>query len=220
MGKITGKIAVITGGAQPNSLAMAKKLAQEEAKAVVILTKNAAEDAAQIKAQGEACYAYQCNIADFADVTRCFDAIKAELGDIDILINNPNAACNKTLLETTPEEWNEVLATNVHSLFYCCKQVYADMKARKTGKVINFSNNAMMGVAGNAAYAITMGSAVGFTGTCAREGEKYTMTACSLTPADDATPEEVANAVAMLASEEGRTFHGQHLKVTHSWLDV
>ena len=220
MGKITGKIAVITGGAQPNSLAMAKKLAQEEAKAVVILTKNAAEDAAQIKAQGEACYAYQCNIADFADVTRCFDAIKAELGDIDILINNPNAACNKTLLETTPEEWNEVLTVNVHSLFYCCKQVYADMKARKTGKVINFSNNAMMGVAGNAAYAITMGSAVGFTGICAREGEKYTMTACSLTPADEATPEEVANVVAMLASEDGRAFHGQHLKVTHSWLDV
>ncbi len=220
MGKITGKIVVITGGAQPNSLAMAKKLAQEEAKAVVILTKNAAEDAAQIQAQGEACHAYQCNIADFADVTRCFNAIKAELGDIDVLINNPNAACNKTLLETTPEEWNEVLATNVHSLFYCCKQVYADMKARKTGKVINFSNNAMMGTAGNAAYAITMGSAVGFTGTCAREGEKYTMTACSLTPSDEATPEEVANTVAILASEEGRVFHGQHLKVTHSWLEV
>ena len=220
MGKVTGKIAVITGGAQPNSLAMAKKLAEEGAKAVVILTKNAAEDAAQIKAQGEACYAYQCNIADFADVTRCFDAIKAELGDIDVLINNPNAACHKTLLETTPEEWNEVLGINVHSLFYCCKQVYADMKARKTGKVINFSNDAMMGVAGNAAYAITMGSAVGFTGTCAREGEKYTMTACSLTPASNATPEEVANTVAMLVSEDGRAFHGQHLKVTHSWLDM
>lgn len=220
MGKITGKIAVITGGAQPNSLAMAKKLAENEAKAVVILTKNAAEDAAQIQAQGAACYAYQCDIANFEDVTRAFNEIKANLGDVDILINNPNAMCNKTLLETTPEEWNQVLAINVHSLFYCCKQVYADMKARKTGKVINFSNNAMMGVAGNAAYAITMGSAVGFTGTCAREGEKYTMTACSVTPADNATPEEVAETVALLVSEEGRVFHGQHLKVTHSWLEA
>ena len=220
MGKITGKIAVITGGAQPHSLAMAKKLAENEAKAVVILTKNAAEDAAVIEAQGAACKAYQCNIADFADVTRCFDAIKAELGDIDILINNPSAACHKTLLETTPEEWNEVLAINVHSLFYCCKQVYADMKARRTGKVINFSDNAMMGVAGNAAYAITMGSAVGFTGTCAREGEKYTVTVNSVTPADNATPEEVADTVAILVSEEGRVFHGQHVKVTHSWLEA
>ena len=220
MGKLTGKIVVITGGAQPNSLAMAKKLAQDDAKAVVILTKNAAEDAAQIQAQGAACYAYQCDIANFEDVTRAFNEIKANLGDVDVLINNPKAMCKKTLLETTPEEWNEVLAINVHSMFYCCKQVYADMKARKTGKVINFSDNAMMGVAGNAAYAITAGSAVGFTGSCAREGEKYTMTACSLTPAENATPEEVANTVAILASEEGRAFHGQHLKVTHSWLEA
>ena len=220
MGKVTGKIIVITGGVQPNSLAMAKKLAEEDAKAVVILTKNAAEDAAQIKEQGEACYAYQCNIANFEDVTRAFNEIKANLGDVDVLINNPNASCKKTLLETTPEEWNEVLAINVHSLFYCCKQVYADMKARKTGKVINFSNDAMMGVAGNAAYAITMGSAVGFTGSCAREGEKYTVTVNSLTPAGNATPEEVANTVAMLVSEDGRAFHGQHLRVTHSWLDM
>ena len=220
MGKLENKIAVITGGVQPNSLAMAKKLAQEGAKAVVILTGNAAEDAAQIQAQGAACYAYQCDIANFEEVTRCFAQIKANLGDVDILINNPNASCHKSLLETTPEEWNRVLAINVHSLFYCCKQVYADMKARRTGKVINFSNDAMLGVAGDAAYAITMGSAVGFTGTCAREGEKYTMTACSVTPAANATAEEVADTVAMLVSEEGRVFHGQHLKVTHSWLEV
>lgn len=217
MAKFTDKVAVITGGNQPNSLAMAKKLAEGGAK-VVILTKNTQADAAEIQAQGA--YAYQCNIADFADVTACFNKIKAELGDVDILINNPNAACPKTLLETTPEEWNEVLGINVHSMFYCCKQVYADMKARKTGKVINFSSDAMLGVAGNAAYAITKGSAMGYTGTCAREGEKYTVTVNSVTPAGNATPEEVANTVALLVSEEGRAFHGQHIKVTHSWVEA
>lgn len=220
MGKLTGKIAVITGGAQPESLAMAKKMAAEEAKAVVILTANAAEDAPQIQAQGAACHAYQCNIGNFEDVTRCFNAIKAELGDIDILINNPNASCAKTLLDMTPEEWTEVLAVNVHSMFYCCKQVFADMKARKTGKIINFSSNDAMGVAGNAAYAITKASALGYTGTCARECEKYTITVNSVTPAGNATPEEVADTVALLVSEEGRAFHGQHLKVTHSWVTV
>jgi len=218
MGKITGKIAVITGGVQPNSLAMAKKLAQEEAKAVVILTKNAAEDAAQVKAQGEACYAYQCNIGNFEDVTRCFNAIKAELGDIDILINNPEAKCAKTLLEMTPEEWEQILAVNVHSMFYCCKQVFADMKARRTGKIVNFSANDAMGVAGNAAYAITKASALGYTGTCARECEKYTITVNCVTPNGNATPEEVADTIALLVSEEGRAFHGQYLKVTHSWV--
>ena len=218
MGKVTGKIAVITGGVQPNSLAMAKKLAEEEAKAVVILTNNAAEDAAQVQEQGAACYAYQCNIASFEDVTRCFNEIKAQLGDIDILINNPNYVCKKTLIETTPEEWKEALAINVHSMFYCCKQVFADMKARKTGKIINFSDNAAMGVAGQAGYVISKASALGFTGSCARESEKYTVTVNSLTPNADATAEEVADTVALLVSEEGRAFHGQHLKVTHSWV--
>ena len=217
MGKVTGKIAVITGGVQPNSLAMAKKLAEEEAKAVVILTNNAAEDAAQVQEQGAACYAYQCNIASFEDVTRCFNEIKAQLGDIDILINNPHAVCKKTLIETTPEEWKEALAINVHSMFYCCKQVFADMKARRTGKIILFSANEAMGVAGNAAYAITSASALGYTGTCARECEKYTITVNCVIPAGNATAEEVADTVAILVSEEGRAFHGQHVKVIHSW---
>jgi len=216
MGKFTGKIAVITGGTQPESLAIAKKLAQEEAK-VVILTA-AGEDAAAVQAQGATCYAYPCDIGNFEDVTRCFSAIKAELGDIDILINNPNATCPKTLLEMTPEDWDRVLRVNVHSMFYCCKQVFADMKARKTGKVINFSSNDAMGVAGNAASVISKASALGYTGSCARESEKYTITVNSLTPAGNATAEEVADTVALLVSEEGRAFHGQYLKVTHSWV--
>ena len=220
MGKITGKIAVITGGVQPNSLAMAKKLAAEEAKAVVILTNNAEADAAIVKEQGAACYAYQCNIASFEDVTRCFNEIKANLGEVDILINNPNASCPKTLLETTPAEWQEILGINVHSLFYCCKQVFASFKERKTGKVINFSSDAAMGVSGNAAYAITKASALGFNGSCARETEKYTVTANVVTPAANATPEEVANVVAILASEDGRCFHGQPIRVTHSWVEA
>lgn len=217
MAKFTDKVAVISGGNQPNSLAMAKKLADEGAK-VAILTANAEADAAEFKACGAV--AYQCNIASFEEVTNAFNKIKAELGDVDILINNPNARLDKTLIETTPEEWQQILATNVHSLFYTCKQVYADMKARRTGKVINFSDPAMMGVAGKAAYAITKGSAVGFTGSCAREGEKYTITVNSVTPAGNATPEEVANTVALLVSEEGRSFHGQHITVTHSWVEA
>lgn len=217
MAKFTDKVVVISGGNQPNSLAMAKKLSGEGAK-VAILTKNAEADAAEFKACGAA--AYQCNIGCFEDVTNAFNKIKAELGDVDVVINNPNAACKKTLLETSPEEWNEVLSINVHSLFYTVKQVYADMKARRTGKIINFSDSAMLGTAGNAAYAITKGSAMGYTGTCAREGEKYTITVNSVTPAGNATPEEVANTVALLVSEEGRAFHGQHVTVTHSWVEA
>lgn len=216
MDRFTDKVTVITGGNQPNSLAMAKKFASEGAK-VVVLVKDAA-DSADVQAQGA--IAYQCNIADFADVTACFDKIKAELGFVDILVCNPNASCPKTLLETTPAEWNEVLAINVHSLFYCCKQVFADMKERKTGELILFSDDTAFGTVGNAAHAITMASALGYIGSCSRESEKYGVTCNLVSPTAGSTPEDVANTVALLASEEGRAFHGQTIKVIKDWTKV
>lgn len=216
MGKFTDKIVVITGGAQPNSLAMAKEFAQEDAKAVVILCENAESEAA-VREQGAVCQAMVCNIADFADVTRAFDAIKAEIGFVDVLVCNPHATCKKTLLETTPEEWNQVLAINVHSLFYCCKHVFADMKARKTGEVILFSSDAAYGTVGNASFAITAASALGLNGTCSRECEKYGITCNTVVPTASATPEDVARTVALLASEEGRALHGQVVKVIKDW---
>lgn len=219
MGKFTDKIVVISGGEQENSLAMAKKFAQESAKAVIVLCETL-ENEATVRAQGAVCQAMQCNIADFADVTRCFDAIKEKIGFVDILICNPNAECRKTLLETTAEEWNRVLGINVHSMFYCCKQVFADMKARKTGEVILFSSDAAMGVAGNASYAITKASALGYNGSCSRECEKYGITCNTVIPTPGCTPEDVANTVALLASEEGRPLHGQIVKVIKDWTKV
>lgn len=217
MGKFTDKIVVITGGAQPNSLAMAKKFAQEDAKAVIVLCESIENTEALVRDQGAVCQALECNIADFADVTRCFDAIKAQVGFVDVLVCNPNAVCKKTLLETTPEEYNQVLAVNVHSLFYCCKQVFADFKERRTGELILFSDNDAFGTVGNAAHAITMASALGYIGSCSRESEKYGITCNLVIPNDGCTPEDVANTVAMLASEEGRSLHGQIVKVIKDW---
>ena len=214
MAKFTDKVVVISGGNQPNSLAMAKKFVSEGAK-VAILTK---VEEADITAAGAVNYI--CNIAKFDDVTAAFDKIKAEMGPIDVLICNPNASCPKTLLETTAEEWNEVLAINVHSIFYCCKQVFADMKERKTGEVILFSDDAAFGVVGNAAFAITKASALGIVGSCSRESEKYGVTCNCVTPTVGATPEDVADTVALLASEEGRPLHGQTVKVIKNWTKV
>jgi len=214
MAKFTDKVVVISGGNQPVSLAMAKKFSGEGAK-VAILTKEAAPE---IAASGAV--EVLCDIAKFDCVTAAFDKIKAEMGPVDVLICNPNAKCEKTLLETTPEEWNEVLYTNVHSIFYCCKQVFADMKERKTGEVILFSDDAAFGVAGNAAFAITKASALGIVGSCSRESEKYGVTCNCVTPTAGATPEDVADTVALLASEEGRPLHGQTVKVIKNWTKV
>ena len=216
MAKFTDKITVITGGVQDTTMAMIAKFTGEGAKVAVLVKTE--EDAATVKAAGAA--AYICNIGNFDEVTATFDKIKAEMGFVDILIQNPNASCRKTLLDTTAEEWNAVLAENTHSLFYCAKQVFSDMKERQTGKVINFSDYTAMGVKENFAHAVTKAATMGFHGSCARENEKYTVTANCVSPAYNATAEEVADLVALVASEEGRVLHGQILTATHSWVEA
>lgn len=211
MGKLENKIAVITGGTQPNSLAIATRFAQEGAK-VFILVNGASENL-----QDNVC-TLTCNIADFDDVTRCFTALQEEVGYVDILVNNSAVKCEKTVLETTPEEWNQVLAVNTDSIFYCCKQILPQLKERRTGKLINISSPAVSGVAGNAAYAVSMATMLGLHGTMSRETERYTTTCCTLNPAGNATPEEIADAALLAATEEGRILHGQVFSVTHSFV--
>jgi 2-hydroxycyclohexanecarboxyl-CoA dehydrogenase len=210
MGEFVNKLVVITGGVQPNTLAMVEKYAAAGAK-VAVLT--------QSEAQIPGAVCYLCDIGVYADVEKTFAAIKAELGPVDILIHNPIAACGKTLLETSYEEWDRIMAVNTHSLFYCTKQVAQDMKERQTGELIIFSDPSANGVAGNAAYAVTKGAALGFTFSAARETEKYTITTNAVTPNADATPQEVADAVVLLTSEAGRAFHSQAVKVFHSKLE-
>lgn len=211
MGEFTNKVVVITGGAQPNTLAMAEKYAAAGAK-VAVLT----ETGSQIP--NAACYI--CDIGVYADVEKTFATIKSELGPVDILIHNPIASCGKTLLDTTYEEWDRIMAVNTHSLFYCTKQVALDMKERRTGRLVIFSDPSANGTVGDAAYAVTKGTALGFTFSAARETEKYTITTNAVTPNADATPEEVASTVFLLTSEAGRAFHSQALKVFHSKLEV
>ena len=211
MGEFTNKVVVITGGVQPYTLAMAEKYSAAGAK-VVVLTENEAQ------IPGAVCYT--CDIGTYADVEKTFATIKAEQGPVDILIHNPMAACGKTLMETTYEEWDRIMAVNTHSLFYCTKQVALDMKERQTGEIIIFSDVAANGAVGNAAFAVTKGAALGFTFSAARETEKYTITTNAVTPNADATPNEVADTVLLLTSEAGRGLHSQAVKVYHSKLEV
>ncbi len=209
MGKLDNKIAVITGGTQPNSLAIAARFAQEGAKVFIFV--NGAPETLQDNVS-----TLTCNIADFDDVTRCFTALQEKVGYVDSLVNNSAEKCEKTVLETTPEEWERVLSTNTNSIFYCCKQILPQLKDRRTGKLINITSPATLGVAGNAAYAVTMATMLGLHGTMSRETERYTTTCCTLNPAGNATPEEIANAALLVATEEGRFLHGQVVSVTHS----
>lgn len=208
MGRLENKFAVISGGIQPNSLAIAKAFMAEGAKVVILDGEGRTEEGIDI---------VKCNIGSYEEVTACFAELQTKYGPVDILVNNPEMKCEKTLLETTPEEWNAVLAHNTHSIFYICKQIMPQLKERRTGKIINISSPQVYGVAGNAAYAITKASMLGIHGTIARETERYTTTTHTLVPAANATPEEVAKSAVFMASDESRFVHGQIVNVTHSF---
>ena len=217
MDKLTGRVAVITGGATGINAAIARRFLGEGARTVVILDENA--EAAQAALAGTGAVAAQCDIGKMADVTRCFDEIKAVYGEVDILINNPQADSGKPALEMSFEEWKRDIAVNVDSMFFCCKQVVASMKERKTGEIINVSSPDYMGVAGKISYVTSKAAAHGFTGTVCREMERYGVTANVLTPDHNATPEEIAGIVTYLCSEDGRSAHGVNMTVAHSFLE-
>lgn len=208
MGRLENKFAVISGGIQPNSVAIAKAFLAEGAKVVILDGEGRTEEGIDI---------VKCNIGSYEEVTVCFAELQAQYGPVDILVNNPEMKCEKTLLETTPEEWNAVLAHNTHSIFYICKQIMPQLKERRTGKIINISSPQVYGVAGNAAYAVTKASMLGIHGTIARETERYTTTTHTLVPAANTTAEEVAKSAVFMASDESRFVHGQIVNVTHSF---
>jgi len=205
MGKLTGKVAVITGGANEVNVAIAKKLAAEEAKAVIL-----ADEAATV----EGVAVVKCNIASLADTERAFNEIKEAYGETYIFVSNPQGSVKKGVLEITYEEWNSVIEHNVNSMYNVSKQVFPLMK-KNGGRVIAITDMDVMGAANKVDHVTSEGAAHGFTAAVARELVKYGVTSNVLRVDADATPDEVADAVVVVASDAGRVLSKGELHVQH-----
>ena len=126
MNTLTGKVAAITGAAKGIGAAAAERFLAEDVKAVALIDMNlgAAEATAkQLDPTGKRAFAFQCNVANFEQVTRCFKEIEEKLGGVDILVNSAGIVRDKTIIKMTPEEWKAVIAVDLNSLFYCTKAV-------------------------------------------------------------------------------------------------
>lgn len=205
MDKLIGKVAVITGGVNEVNAAIAKKLAAEEVK-VVILAGEAAtvEGAAVVK----------CNIASLADTERAFNEIKEAYGDAYIFVSNPQGSVKKGVLEITYEEWNAVIDHNVNGMFNVSKQIFPGMK-KQGGRVVVISDMDVMGAANMVDHVTSEGAGHGYGHAVARELVKYGVTSNILRVDADATPDEVADAVLVVASDAGRVLSKGELHVQH-----
>jgi len=124
----------------------------------------------QIASEGGTAKAYQADIADPAAVSAMVQAVEAELGPIDCLVNNAGIAQQKLITDITTEDWARMVATNLSGTFYCCQAVLTGMIRRKTGAIVNLSSIwGLTGASCEVHYSTVKAGVIGLTKALAKE---------------------------------------------------
>ncbi|MCL6640863.1 MAG: SDR family oxidoreductase, partial [Candidatus Rokubacteria bacterium] len=215
-------------------------LAQEGAKVAIFdLNKAGAEEAAAaIAAAGGTARGYEVDVRDAGQVARAVAAVEADLGPVDICVNNAGIIYTMgQLKDTRPEDWELNLAVNLTGTFHVTRAVFPGMRERRWGRIVCMASIAgLMGGFGQTAYATTKMGLVGFARSVALEGARYNVTCNAVAPGivgpnarlspmyermvkrvamqREGEPEDVAWAVAFLCSERARYITGAVLTVT------
>jgi len=172
---LNDKVAIVTGAARGIGEAVALKLAAQGAHiAFTYVSDSSAEKASnlckKLEASGIRARAYQSNAGDFAQSEQLVNDVLKEFGKIDICVNNAGISKDNLLLRMSAEQWDEVMTTNLKSVFNMTKQVIRPMMKAKSGSIINMSS--IIGITGNAgqsSYAASKAGIIGFTKSIAKE---------------------------------------------------
>ncbi len=239
---LTGRVAVVTGSSRGIGRAIALKLASLGAKVVVNYhnSEDAAQEVLeQIKAEGGEAIACQADVKQTEEAKELVEAALDAFGRLDILVNNVGITRDTLLMRMKEEEWDIVLETNLKGTFNCTKVAQRPMIRQRYGRIINITSvSGIAGQVGQANYSASKAGIIGFTKAVARELGVRNITVNAVAPgyvptdqtADlpqelidyildltplkrPATAEEIANAVAFLASEEASYVSGQVLAV-------
>ncbi|MBN2471190.1 MAG: 3-oxoacyl-[acyl-carrier-protein] reductase [Anaerolineae bacterium] len=242
MTQLGDRVALVTGGSRGIGRAIALELARRGAKVAVNYNRSASEAeavVAEIEAGGGAALAVQADVSDFEQAQGLIKAVIAAYGQIDILVNNAGTTRDNLLMRMSEEDWDIVLDTNLKSAWNCCKAVIRPMMKKRFGRIINITS--VSGIAGNEGqtnYSASKAGLIGLTKSLAREVASRTITVNAVAPGFVATDltadlpaeiverlnahiplgrwgtaEEVAHAVAFLASDEAGYITGQVLSV-------
>lgn len=172
---LAGKVSIVTGAARGIGAAIARKLAEHGSDiAFTYVSDSSAEKAAslatEIAALGVKAKAYQSNAGDFAACETFVNEVMKDFGKIDVCVNNAGISKDNLLLRLTAEQWDDVMDTNLKSVFNMTKQVIRPMMKAKAGSIINMSS--IIGIRGNAgqsSYAASKAGIIGFTKSVALE---------------------------------------------------
>jgi 3-oxoacyl-[acyl-carrier protein] reductase len=239
---LTGKAALVTGGARGIGRAIALRLATQGADVAFSYRGNAEAAAGTktaIEALGRRCLAIQGDVKDPESAETIVKQTLEAFGKVDILVNNAGVTRDDLIMRMSLEAWREVLETNLFGAFYMTKAVTRPMLRAKAGRIVNITSvSGQAGQTGQANYSSAKAGLIGLTKATARELASRGITANAVAPGfvlteltQDlpeplqeqirtatplgrfGTPEEVADAVAFLASDEAGYITGQVLAV-------
>ncbi|MCI6751947.1 MAG: 3-oxoacyl-[acyl-carrier-protein] reductase [Selenomonas bovis] len=239
---LDGKTALVTGASRGIGRAIALRLAAEGASVAINYAGNTAkaeETKAAIEAAGGKAALFQADVSDSAQVEQMVAAVTEEFGTIDILVNNAGITRDGLLMRMKEEDFDAVLDTNLKGIFHVTKAVSKLMMKKRAGRIVNMASVVgIMGNAGQTNYAAAKAGVIGFTKSAAREFAARGITVNAVAPgfiatdmtaampekAKEATlaaiplrrmgePEDVANAVAFLVSDQASYITGQVVKV-------
>lgn len=239
---LDGKTALVTGASRGIGRAIALRLAAEGANIAINYAGNTAkaeETKAAIEAAGGKAVLFQADVSDSAQVEQMVASVLETFGSLDILVNNAGITRDGLLMRMKEEDFDAVLDTNLKGIFHVTKAVTKIMMKQRSGRIVNMAS--VVGIIGNAGqtnYAAAKAGVIGFTKSAARELAARGITVNAVAPgfiatdmtaampekAKEATlaaiplrrmgtPEDVANAVLFLVSDQAAYITGQVVKV-------
>ena len=238
---ISGRVALVTGASQGIGRSCALKLASAGA-TVALAARNQEklnELAREISGAGGTAATFTVDVSDEAQIKSACKAVITQFGKIDILVNNAGITRDQLVIRMKRSDWDAVLSTNLTSAYLSIQQVIGSMLKQRWGRIINIASVfGQMGQAGQANYAASKAGLIGLTMAIAREVGSRTITCNAVAPGlietamtaglgDEfkqnavkqiplgrvGSPEDVAHAVAYLASEEASYITGHVLNV-------
>ena len=239
---LTGKTALVTGGSRGIGRAIVLRLATQGADVAFSYKGNAAaaaEVVAAVEAMGRRSLSVQADARSQQGAEGLVRAVLDAFGKIDILVNNAGITRDNLIMRMGPDEWTDVLETNLFGAFYALKAVTRPMLKARSGRIINITSvSGQAGQTGQANYSSAKAGLIGLTKAAARELASRSITVNAVAPGfvlteltqdlpqnlmDEitsrtplgrfGTTDEIANAVAFLASDEAAYITGQVLAV-------